>query len=269
MYINNQTKFGALQMNEKKLIRFITLFTSSFTFAITFTLTITLLIAALFHPALGAEEDKYYGRRKYMVNRQIKNRGVSDEKVLSAMMTVPRHKFVPKKLIDKAYGDYPLPIELGQTISQPYIVAVMTELLKLTPDSIVLEIGTGSGYQAAVLSLIAAKVYTIEIKRLLADKARKKLFSLGYNNVTVRDEDGYYGWEDAAPFDAIIVTCAANHIPPALLKQLKDGGRLVIPLGSTTYFQTLTLVTKIGDDFKVEHLMTVRFVPMTGKVQRE
>ncbi|MBN1574097.1 MAG: protein-L-isoaspartate(D-aspartate) O-methyltransferase [Deltaproteobacteria bacterium] len=214
------------------------------------------------------DKDKYYGQRKNMVVNQIKARGVTDERVLSAMMAVPRHKFIPKELVDKAYGDYPLPIEQGQTISQPYIVAVMTELLKLKTNSKVLEIGTGSGYQAAILSLIAAEVYTIEIKRLLADKAEKRLLRLGYHNVKVRASDGYYGWEYAAPFDAIVVTCAANHIPPPLLRQLKDGGRLVIPLGSTEYFQTLTLVTRDGDDYKVRHLMSVRFVPMTGEAQR-
>jgi protein-L-isoaspartate(D-aspartate) O-methyltransferase len=232
--------------------------------SIIFLLSITILLL----PAFGAKEDEYYGKRKYMVNRQIKGRGVTDEKVLSAMMAVPRHKFVPKEYREKAYNDYPLPIEQGQTISQPYIVAYMTEILKLKPDSKVLEIGTGSGYQAAVLSLIAKEVYSVEIKRLLADKARKRLFNLGYDNVSVKAGDGYYGWEYHGPFDAIIVTCAANHIPPPLLRQLKDGGRLVIPLGSTTYFQTLTLVVKEGEDYKVQHLMSVRFVPMTGEAER-
>ncbi len=233
--------------------------------------TVFLLICIIFIPIFLAgkeKKDEYYGQRKYMVNRQIKARGIKDKKVLSAMMAVPRHKFVPKEFVDKAYRDRALPIEQGQTISQPYVVGFMTEILKLKPDSKVLEIGTGSGYQAAILSLIAAEVYTIEIKRLLADKAKKRLTRLGYSNVTVRAGDGYYGWEYEAPFDAIIVTCAANHIPSPLLKQLKDGGRLVIPVGSTTYFQTLTLVIRDGDDYRVQHLMSVRFVPMTGEAQR-
>jgi protein-L-isoaspartate(D-aspartate) O-methyltransferase len=230
---------------------------------------VLILLSLLIIPALGAKEDDYYAKRKYMVNRQIKARGVTDEKVLSAMMAVPRHKFVPREYREKAYNDYPLPIEQGQTISQPYIVAYMTEILKLKPDAKVLEIGTGSGYQAAVLSLIAKEVYSVEIKRLLADKARKRLFNLGYDNVSVKAGDGYYGWEYYGPFDAIIVTCAANHIPPPLLRQLKEGGRLVIPLGSTTYFQNLTLVTRSGDDFTTRIVLShVTFVPMTGEAER-
>ena len=216
----------------------------------------------------GFAEDKYEDARKEMVEYQIKRRGITDEKVLSVMATIPRHLFVPSKYQGKAYGDYPLPIGYGQTISQPYIVALMTEILELEPDFRVLEIGTGSGYQAAVLSLIVDEVYTIEIKEALASEAETRLMKLGYSNVFVKDGDGYFGWPDAAPFDAIIITCAVNHIPPPLLEQLKDGGRLILPLGSTLYAQTLTLVTKEGEDYTVKHLLDVRFVPMTGEAEK-
>lgn len=224
-----------------------------------------LFLFSIFPPvSLGADE--YDIARKNMVEDQLKRRGISDKKVLSVMETVPRHLFVPKYSIGRAYTDYALPIGYGQTISQPYVVGLMTEMLGLGPDYKVLEIGTGSGYQAAILSLIVKEVYTIEIKTILAGEAKKRLGDLGYKNVTVKNGDGYFGWEDKAPFDAIIITCAVNHIPPPLLSQLKEGGKLVLPLGNPAYFQNLTLITKIGEDFIIDYKMTgFAFVPMTGE----
>jgi protein-L-isoaspartate(D-aspartate) O-methyltransferase len=184
------------------------------------------------------------------------------------MGKIPRHLFVDEHLRDQAYADYPLPIGEGQTISQPYIVALMTEALRLRPTDRVLEIGTGSGYQAAVLAEVVKEVYTIEIKKSLADMATKRLKDLGYINIKVKHADGYFGWEEFAPFDAIIITASSNHIPPPLIKQLKDGGRLIIPLGSTVYYQVLTLVTKKKGDLDVEQMVPVAFVPMTGEVRK-
>ena len=217
----------------------------------------------------AGKDDPYPEARKKMVYEQLIERGIADKAVLSVMRAVPRHLFVPSHVMDQAYEDYPLPIGYGQTISQPYIVALMTELAAIGPSFTVLEIGTGSGYQAAVLSLLAKEVYTVEIRAALAEEAKKRLANLGYRNVRVAAGDGYFGWPEAAPFDAIIITCAANHIPQPLLGQLKEGGRLVLPLGSTLYFQTLTLVTKKGNDFEVKHLIPVSFVPMTGEMEKK
>ncbi|MFO7553995.1 MAG: protein-L-isoaspartate(D-aspartate) O-methyltransferase [Desulfobacterales bacterium] len=199
-----------------------------------------------------------------MVLSQVRSRGISDKNVLNAMSGVPRHVFVPGKLISRAYGDHPLPIGEGQTISQPYIVALMTESLELKGYERVLEIGTGSGYQAAILANIAKEVYTIEIKEKLYTKARRALESLGYMHVKTRHSDGYFGWPEAAPFDCIMVTAAIDHIPPPLLKQLKDGGRLILPLGNPFSYQNLSLVTKQGEDYTVKQITGVLFVPMTG-----
>ncbi len=222
-----------------------------------------------FFPPVSLGADEYYKARKDMVEDQLKGRGISDKKVLYAMETVPRHLFVPKYSVGRAYTDYALPIGYGQTISQPYVVALMTEMLGLESDWKVLEIGTGSGYQAAILSLIVKEVYTIEIKAILAGEAKKRLWDLGYKNITVKDGDGYFGWKDKAPFDAIIITCAVNHIPPPLLSQLKEGGKLVLPLGSPAYFQNLTLITKTGEDFIIDYKMTgFAFVPMTGEAEK-
>ena len=179
-----------------------------------------------------AAGDAYMQKRQQMIEQDIRSRGVKDPVVLRAMGTVPRHLFVNASLRSQAYEDHPLPIEEGQTISQPYVVALMTEALHLKQDDRVLEIGTGSGYQAAVLASIVKDVYTIEIRKILSDRAGKVLADLGYRNVTVRFSDGYFGWEEHAPFDAIIITAAANHIPPLLIKQLKEGGRLIVPLGA-------------------------------------
>lgn len=216
-----------------------------------------------------AQDDPFAKARDRMVEKDLKGRDITDPTVLKVMGKVQRHLFVATSQQKLAYNDHPLPIAEGQTISQPYIVALMTQVLKIKPGEKVLEIGTGSGYQAAVLAEITDKVYSIEIRKGLAEEAAARLKNLGYKDVKVKNADGYFGWEEHAPFDAIIVTAAANHIPPPLIKQLKDGGRLVIPLGSTTYYQTLTLVTKIkGDDLRVEHITSVAFVPMTGEVQK-
>jgi protein-L-isoaspartate(D-aspartate) O-methyltransferase len=213
--------------------------------------------------------DPYAFKRQGMVENDIKARGIKDKKVLEVMRKIPRHLFVDEKLRDRAYADYPLPIGEGQTISQPYVVALMTEALKLKPTDRVLEIGTGSGYQAAVLAEIVKEVCTIEIRKSLADMAAKRLKDHGYKNVKVKYADGYFGWEEYAPFDAIIITAAANHIPPSLIKQLKEGGRLIIPLGSTVYYQTLTLATKRKGELDVEQMGGVAFVPMVGEVQKK
>jgi len=202
--------------------------------------------------------------RENMVSTQIKMRGICDKNVLAAMSEVPRHLFVPKGLISHAYSDRPLPIGEGQTISQPYIVALMTESLNLTGGERVLEVGTGSGYQAAILAKIAKEVCTIEIKERLYKKADNILKSLNLGNVDMHCGDGYFGWESKAPFDCIMITAAVDHIPPPLLKQLKNQGKLILPLGNPFNYQNLVLVTKHGDDYKVKQITGVLFVPMTG-----
>jgi protein-L-isoaspartate(D-aspartate) O-methyltransferase len=208
--------------------------------------------------------DIYMEKRHAMVENDLRDRGIKDTRVLEVMEKVPRHLFVDASLRGKAYADHPLPIGEGQTISQPFVVALMTEALRLKPEEKVLEIGTGSGYQAAVLAEIVKEVYTIEIRRSLADRAAKRLDALGYTNVTVKYGDGYFGWEDYAPFDAIIITAAANHIPPPLIQQLKEGGRMILPLGSTFFHQTLTLVTKVKGELEVKEMESVAFVPLIG-----
>jgi protein-L-isoaspartate(D-aspartate) O-methyltransferase len=198
-----------------------------------------------------------------MVKRQIENRGIHNQPTLKSMKTVPRDKFVPPNLIERAYDDGPLPIGYGQTISQPYIVAYMTAAIDPEKEFKVLEIGTGSGYQAAVLSEIVSNVYTIEIITELYNSASKRLRNLGYSNVICKNADGYFGWKDFAPFDAIIVTAAAEYIPPPLIKQLKDGGKMIIPVGSPFLNQTLILVEKDEEDITTTALLPVRFVPFT------
>lgn len=223
---------------------------------------------ALFPALLIAEPQKdppkHQAARERMVASQIRSRGVTSKNVLHAMREVPRHIFVPKALASKAYADHPLPIGQGQTISQPYIVALMTESLKFKGNERVLEIGTGSGYQAAILAKVAKNVYTIEIKEKLYKKASQILHSLVFENIETRHGDGYFGWIDAAPFDCIMITAAIDHIPPPLLKQLKDGGRLILPLGNPFSYQNLSLVTKQNGDFTVNQITGVLFVPMTG-----
>ena len=208
--------------------------------------------------------DPYAEKRDRMVEEQIAGRKVKDPVVLEAMRSVPRHALVPENLRSQAYDDRPLPIGHGQTISQPYIVALMTELLDLEPTDKVLEIGTGSGYQAAVLGEIVASVTTIEIIGPLARSADARLRELGYDRVTVYHRDGYFGHEPEAPYDAIIVTAAAEHIPPPLIDQLKPGGRMVIPVGRTAWTQNLILVKKKPDgQIKTRNILPVRFVPLT------
>jgi len=215
------------------------------------------------------EEQQFITAREAMVTYQLAGRDIDDKKVLEVMGKVKRHLFVPADLVNQAYNDNPLPIGYGQTISQPYIVGLMTQHLEVSLQDKVLEIGTGSGYQAAVLAELVDEVYTVEIVKELAESAKTRLHRRGYNNVNVKHADGYYGWEEHAPFDSIIVTAATNHVPPSLLDQLKDGGTLIIPLGSTYQFQTLTLMTKQGEDIKTKFITGVRFVPLTGKALEE
>jgi len=211
------------------------------------------------------EVDDYIEKRQNMVVSQLKSRDIVDSKVLQAMLTVPRHQFVDEHIRESAYNDYPLPIGEGQTISQPYIVALMTQLLELKGGEKVLEIGTGSGYQAAVLAEIVEEVYTVEIYESLSKKSEKLINDLGYKNVHFKVSDGYYGWEEYAPYDAIIVTCAPDHVPPPLLKQIKDdGGRIVIPVGGVWMVQTLMKIDKIEGEVSSKGTMGVRFVPMIG-----
>ena len=224
---------------------------------------LTVLPAQLMAQPL-VDSPKYQKARGKMVSLQIRLRGVSDKKVLNAMNQVPRHRFVPEELVSQAYADHPLPIGQGQTISQPYIVALMTEKLKLIGDECILEIGTGSAYQAAILAKVAKEVYTIEIKEKLYKKAESLLRSLGFSKIKTRHGDGYFGWPEAAPFDCIMITASIDHIPPPLLKQLKDGGRLILPLGNPFSYQYLSLVTKHDDQYTVKQITGVLFVPMTG-----
>ena len=212
------------------------------------------------------EQDDFEQERLEMVQTTIEARGVTDENVLDAMRTVPRHLFVLPDYVDMAYQDHPLPIDYGQTISQPYIVAWMTELLALKPGEKVLEIGTGSGYQAAVLAeLEGVEVYTIEIVPELAEIATDRLEELGYSDVEVKQGDGYYGWPDYAPFDAIIVTAAPDHLPAPLVEQLVEGGRLVIPIGPPGGYQSLWKFVKEGGEVTAYNMGGVRFVPFTGE----
>lgn len=214
------------------------------------------------NPSSDSERD-FQSMRQKMVETQIKSRGIKDERVLSAMLKVERHRFVSKTYESQAYSDQPLPIGEGQTISQPYIVALMTELLDLKGEEKVLEVGTGSGYQAAILAELAKEVYTIEILETLASSAKKLLLDLGYQNIQVKAGDGYLGWPEAAPFDAIIVTCAPDHIPNPLLDQLKEGGRLVVPVG--THSQELKKIVKRSGKIETTDVIPVIFVPMTGE----
>ncbi len=224
------------------------------------------LLCYLSGMALGAQETVQSSRRLRMVDAQIAARGIHDGRVLGAMRDVPRHLFVPETVRDQAYEDYPLPIGAQQTISQPYIVALMTSLLELEGGEKVLEIGTGSGYQAAVLSRLAGEVYTVEILEPLALTAQKTIGDLGYGNIHFRVGDGYAGWPEAAPFDGILVTAAPEKIPQPLLDQLKVGGKMVIPVGS--FFQDLLVLTKTATGVEKRNVIPVRFVPMTGEAQK-
>jgi protein-L-isoaspartate(D-aspartate) O-methyltransferase len=210
----------------------------------------------------------YEQAKKIMISSQLKKRGIEDRMVLAAMATVPRESFVQQKYEDRAYEDTPLPVGCDQTISQPYIVALMTESLRLQGDEKVLEVGTGSGYQTAVLCHVAEKVYTVEIKETLHRRARRTIKKLGYENVEFRHGDGYSGWEEQSPFEAIIVTAAPPSIPEPLLAQLGIGGRMVIPIGDAGGVQQLLLIERGGETYKTRNILPVRFVPMTGRAQR-
>jgi protein-L-isoaspartate(D-aspartate) O-methyltransferase len=228
---------------------------------------ILLVVAIVISDGLNygsADTDEYVSLRKAMVEKQIHARGIEDQKVLTAMSSVARHHFVPERLKTKAYVDSPLPIGEGQTISQPYIVALMSAELGLDGSEQVLEIGTGSGYQAAVLSHLAASVYSMEIKPKLYEKAMRVLKKQGYTNIKTVQGDGYFGWPEKAPFDDIMITAAVNHIPPPLLDQLKEGGHLILPLGNPFGYQNLVLVTKKKNDYTVKQITGVLFVPLSG-----
>lgn len=218
-------------------------------------------------PVPSEEKEKFVQQRETMVVDTIEKRGVKDEDVLEAMEAVPRHRFVPEEQREQAYGDFPLPIGFGQTISQPYIVAMMTELLELEPGDKVLEVGSGSGYQAAILAeMPEVEVYTIEIIPQLAERAQETLENLGYDDVHCKQGDGYYGWPEYAPFDAIIVTAAPDHVPQPLAEQLTVGGRMVIPIGPRGGYQTLWKFVKQPDgELKAYNMGGVAFVPFTGE----
>ncbi|MBA3248397.1 MAG: protein-L-isoaspartate(D-aspartate) O-methyltransferase [Pyrinomonadaceae bacterium] len=210
-----------------------------------------------------ASENEFKKQRRQMVERQLRARGIRDQRVLAAMEKAPRHRFVPPAAARLAYGDHPLPIGQEQTISQPYIVAYMTEAAEISASDKVLEIGTGSGYQAAILGELAKEVYTIEIIPELADRARRTLAEMNYKNVHVKTGNGYLGWPEQAPFDTIIVTAAPDEVPPALVEQLAVNGKLIIPVG--TGAQEMTVITKTEKGLIEQKTLAVRFVPMTGK----
>ena len=215
-----------------------------------------------------SEGDRYEVARREMVLKQIASRGIKDERVLEVMARVPRHLFIPEGMRYQAYHDNPVRIGEGQTISQPYIVALMTSCLNLTGNEKVLEIGTGSGYQAAILGELVREIYTIEIKEPLYKRSTQTLLTLGYSNVYTRFADGYFGWEEHAPFDCIMITAAVNHVPPPLLDQLAEGGRMILPLGDPFSYQQLVLIKKLSDGYQVEQITGVLFVPMTGEARK-
>lgn len=234
-------------------------------------LVFILIVILVFYLTISAQEYNesqeaiFTQRRQSMVINQLQSRDITDPEVLQAMLTIPRHQFVDQRIVNSAYNDYPLSIGEGQTISQPYIVALMTQLLELKEGEKVLEIGTGSGYQAAVLAEIVEEVYTVEIYESLSKKSEKLLIDLGYQNIKFKVGDGYRGWEEHAPYDAIIVTCAPDHVPPSLLQQIKDdGGRIVIPVGGIWMVQTLMKIEKTEGKIKSKGIIGVRFVPMIG-----
>lgn len=228
------------------------------------------IVILLFFTGRGFCQADYKSQRENMVSSQLKNRGITDKATLDAMLNVPRHQFVPDHLKKLAYDDGPLPIGEGQTISQPFIVAFMTQSLDLKPGYKVLEIGTGSGYQAAILAEIVDTIFTIEIVEKLGLAAKAKFKEMGYDNIQVKIGDGYHGWPEESPFDAIIVTAGAESVPPALVEQLKDGGQLIIPVGTSNAVEQLVLVTKKNNKVKTKDLMPVRFVPFTrAKNRRE
>jgi protein-L-isoaspartate(D-aspartate) O-methyltransferase len=213
-------------------------------------------------------DDSLAAARRTMIDRDLRGRGIKDPRVLAAMEAVPRHLFVPENLRQFAYEDRPLPIGEDQTISQPYVVAYMSELLELRGNEKVLEIGTGSGYQAAVLARLAAEVYSIEIIPSLSERARRVIDRLGFKNVYLKVGDGFFGWEEKAPFDAILLTAAAPKVPERLWRQLREGGRIIMPLGEPRQTQRLARIRKVAGREVVEELKEVLFVPMTGEIQK-
>ena len=236
-----------------------------------FSVMVIILMGVIACYSKGGEEEEnvdYESLRKGMVESQIKARGIKDKNVLNAMLAVPREEFVPEALKSRAYEDNPLPIGDGQTISQPYIVALMTELLCVEKGDRVLEIGTGSGYQAVILAEMGCDVYTIEIIETLSLRAQETIKRLGYENIHFKIGDGFIGWEEYAPFDGIIVTCAPDEIPEPLIEQLADGGKMVIPVGEYLP-QDLVLVEKVNGEVSKTPVTSVAFVPMTGISQEE
>lgn len=229
-----------------------------------FKITMSIVFSCLFFTGETQTSDRFKSQRIQMVNRQIKDRGISNQKVLDAFITVPRHLFVLPEYREFAYIDSPLPITEEQTISQPFMVAFMTNVLNLKPKDKVLEIGTGSGYQAAILSQLCDSVFTIEIFESLSRNSQNIFRELGYHNIFCKVGDGYQGWEEFAPFDAIIVTCSPTHIPPRLKDQLAEGGRMVIPVGDDPV-QNLVLLRKKNGKIKQKEILPVRFVPMITK----
>jgi protein-L-isoaspartate(D-aspartate) O-methyltransferase len=227
-----------------------------------------LLVAAVRDAPQRDDRDPYLAPRRVMIDRDLRGRGIKNERVLTAMDTLPRHLFVPDHLRGFAYDDRPLPIGEGQTISQPYIVALMSELLELKPTDKVLEIGTGSGYQTAVLARLAASVSSIEILPSLGERAKKALDQLNFKNIELKIADGFYGWEERGPFDVILVTAAAPRIPEPLWRQLREGGRLVMPLGDQKKSQRLIRARKVGGQATIENLSEVLFVPLRGAVEK-
>jgi protein-L-isoaspartate(D-aspartate) O-methyltransferase len=226
--------------------------------------------AVLFSWSAYAQKTDPFGvARLEMIKHQLKGRDITDEAVLQAMNAVPRERFVGQAQQDMAYADFPLPIGYGQTISQPYVVAFMTQMIEVRAEDRVLEIGTGCGYQAAVLARLAQQVYTIEIIKPLADDARKLLAELGYTNIFIKAGDGFDGWPEHAPFDKIILTCAVKELPPALIEQLQEGGRIIAPIGAPGGVQELILATKTNGRLQSKKVLPVRFVPMTGKALEE
>ena len=229
---------------------------------------VALIALSSCHKAVTSTSE-FVAERQKMIEEQLKPRGIKDERVLAAMAKVPREEFVSEKLRDQSYSDNALPIGHDQTISQPFIVAYMTEQLHLKPSDRVLEIGTGSGYHAAVLSELAKDVYTIEIIEPLAKEASARLARLGYSNAHVKAGDGYQGWSEVAPFDAIIVTCAPDKVPQPLTQQLKENGRMIVPVGSTMADQQLYLLEKKNGELAQTAILPVRFVPMVGEAMKK
>lgn len=236
-------------------------------FGLAVVLFVVLILADLC-ASWAQENDAFASARRYMIENDLKGRDITDPAVLAAMERVPRHLFVDADQQHQAYADFPLPIGEGQTISQPYIVALMTQCLCLSKKDKVLEIGTGSGYQAAVLAEVAGEVYTIELNKKLADRAASRLQALGYKNVQVKTGDGFFGWESHAPFDAIILTCSAERIPEPLVRQLKEGGRIILPLGDAYSVQSLVLGIKRNNKIETRTITAVRFVPMRGAAEK-